>query len=70
MKHRQRPQRISVDQIAALIQGRPGLWILQYLHDDGCPAQHTQRIEDCVCDVEVRLVRPFSDRAARSEVRP
>lgn len=43
---------------------RPGLVILQYFHDDYCPALRTQREQDCrpPCHPDVYLVRPF-DRA-------
>lgn len=67
MKH-PRPEPLSIDQIAAFICGQPGLWILEYRHDDGCRAQRTQSLSDCTCSPDISLVRPFGGRAARSEV--
>ena len=68
MKH-PRPAPLNIDQIAALICEKPGLWLLEYRHDDGCKAQRTQSLDDCTCEPDVYLVRPWSEPAARSEVR-
>jgi len=36
---------------------RPGLLILEFAHDDRCPAIRTQRDDDCVCSPDRSLVR-------------
>lgn len=43
---------------------KPGVMILEYRHDDGCPAIRTQREDDCrpPCRPIVRFVRPFDKK--------
>ena len=70
MKQPPRPRAILINEIAALICEQPGLWLLEYRHDAGCEAQVTQSLSDCTCSPDISLVRPWSEPAARSEVRP
>lgn len=58
MKGRRTPPKITIDQAAAEMLARPGLYILEIRHDDDCPTIRTQRAEHCTCkDVEQHLVR-------------
>jgi len=41
-------------QIAALLQGKAGAVVLEYRHDDGCPAIGSGR--GCVCKPDVYIV--------------
>lgn len=42
---------------------RPGLFIMEVKHDDGCPALETQRLADCTCtEVEHGPIQPFGAR--------
>lgn len=42
---------------------RAGVFVLQMLHDDDCPALTTQRDVDCTppCRPELYLIEPFAD---------
>jgi len=51
-------------QIAALLQGKAGAVVLEYRHDDGCPAVGSGR--GCTCAPDVYLLAPFG----LAEVRP
>lgn len=43
--------------IADLLTTHPGLYILQYFHDDFCPGATNGTGEHCCCSPDVRLVR-------------
>lgn len=34
----------------------PGVYVLEFYHDDGCPAVVTQRESDCTCKPDVDLL--------------
>lgn len=52
------PKNPTIEQMLAQLQ-QPGLYILEYKHNDGCPTIRTQRWHDCTCndDVDHYLVR-------------
>jgi hypothetical protein len=45
---------------------QPGLYILRFEHNDGCPTIRSQRWDDCTCgdDVDHRLVHYDESEAA------
>lgn len=47
---------------------RPGVVIVQYAHDDGCPAIASQRDADCrpPCRPDAYLVRPGESQEQRA----
>jgi hypothetical protein len=53
------PRNPTVEQMAAQMN-QPGLYILEFKHNDGCPTIRSQRWQDCTCgdDVDHELV-PF-----------
>jgi hypothetical protein len=58
MKGRNVPPRIpqwTMPQVLAFMQGRRGMLLFKYCHDDGCRAQETQRLEDCRCKHDIYL---------------
>jgi hypothetical protein len=47
----------TVADAARIVQSQPGLYILKVEHDDDCPALRTQRMEDCRCRPNYRLIK-------------
>lgn len=62
-----RQQAPTVAQMAARIAGQPGLFMLEYRHEDTCPTITSQRTEDCTCGdmVDHRLLRYQPEAGAR-----
>jgi len=50
-------------QIAALLQGKAGAVVLEYRHDDGCPAIGSGL--GCVCKPDCYIVAPFGLKVAQ-----
>ena len=46
------PRRTHV-RIDAELFTRPGAYVLEYQHDDGCPARRSQYADDCRCDPNI-----------------
>ncbi len=58
------PKNPSIEEMARALK-TPGVYILEYQHDDGCPTPRTQRMADCTCSqVDHRLLR-YSDKGGR-----
>jgi hypothetical protein len=47
----------KIDQILKLMGRKTGITHIQILHDDGCPALETRRLQDCTCNPEIRKMR-------------
>ena len=45
---------------AAAKMAKPGVAIVEILHDSWCKAQRTQRDADCTCKPDFYLVQPFA----------
>jgi hypothetical protein len=57
-----------IEEMAQVVT-RPGLYMLSFEHNDGCPTIISQRWDDCTCgdDVDHRLLRyaPEQEASAR-----
>lgn len=49
------PSKLTIGELANYIIENPRVWVVEYAHDAGCPAQHTQRGDDCQCAPDVTL---------------
>jgi hypothetical protein len=47
----------QVDKILKLTGSKPGLFHVEILHDDWCPALKTQRLIDCTCNPIIRRMK-------------
>ncbi len=43
-------------------QLKPGVYVLEIRHDDGCPTLRTQRGGDCTCKEVDQVIKRVSDR--------
>ena len=47
----------SIDRMLEIIGNKPGVFHIEMLHDDGCPALRTHRMIDCTCSPIIRRMR-------------
>ncbi len=60
------PLNPSPDEMNRILAQKPGLYIVEHLHDPGCLAQVSQNSDDCCCSPDKQLLR----FAPRKEARP
>ena len=51
------PKNPTTEQMAALLAGQSGLFMINVQHDDWCPVPTTKREEQCICNPDHRLLK-------------
>ena len=46
----------TLDKLRLATPLKPGIYHINVAHDEGCPALKSERLADCTCDPDVRLV--------------